>query len=267
MRPPPEWLRRPGLAGGIDKSGERAGELLAMGFGSVEFGSVTALPLPGSNPGIAALCRQLAEVRGGNGGASATTIKTKAGPRVNGKKCPKTAIGISLGLPPELPAGALADEWLDGLAQLAEAPAVADYLSLNLSAAANRRFLDPALRPQLLSGLAAVAGFRRQQPMPEQPRLAVKLPAAAVPALWPDFVRAGVGQLTVVLGDGPERLEGLEAVCRLVAGQGLPVVAVGGIRSATDRQAALAAGANGVQVHRLFVAAGPATVALLLAAG
>lgn len=35
------WLNRPGLAGGIDKTGERADELLGLGFGSVEFGSVT----------------------------------------------------------------------------------------------------------------------------------------------------------------------------------------------------------------------------------
>ena len=46
MKPAFWWLARPGLAGGIDKSGERAGELLGLGFGSVEFGSVLADDLP-----------------------------------------------------------------------------------------------------------------------------------------------------------------------------------------------------------------------------
>lgn len=255
------WLGRPGLAGGIDKSGERAGELLALGFGSVEFGSVTVAPLPGSNPGLAALLGRLAGVGGGWPGAGAPAAA------VNGKKGPKSAIGIGLGLPPELPPEGLADQWLEALHRLAEGPAVADYLSLNLSAAANRRFLGEALRDELLAGLRAVAGFRRHQSAGGQPRLAMKLPVEAVPGLWPALCQAGVEQLTVVLPDGGERLAGLRQVCRQVAADGGRVVAVGGIRSAADYQAVLAAGAGGGQVHRLFIAQGPATVAHLAAAG
>ena len=45
---PATWLQRPGLAGGIDQDGGPP-ELLGHGFGSVEFGSVTAQPLPGHN--------------------------------------------------------------------------------------------------------------------------------------------------------------------------------------------------------------------------
>lgn len=240
------WLGRPGLAGGIDKSGERAEELLALGFGSVEFGSVTVAPLPGSNPGLAALLGRLAAV--------------------NRKKWPNSAIGIGLGLPPELPAEGLADQWLEALHRLAEGPAVADYLSLNLSAAANRRFLGEALRDELLAGLRAVAGFRRTRPAGGQPRLAMKLPLAAVPGLWPALCQAGIEQLTVVLPDGGERLAGLCRACRLVAADGGRVVAVGSIGSAADYQAVLAAGAGGGQVHRLFIAEGPATVARLMAA-
>lgn len=56
---PATWLQRPGLAGGIDQDGGRAAELLGHGFGSVEFGSVTAQPLPGHNVGVAALVQAL----------------------------------------------------------------------------------------------------------------------------------------------------------------------------------------------------------------
>jgi dihydroorotate dehydrogenase len=235
------------LAGGIDKTGERAGELLGLGFGSVEFGSVTVAPLAGSNPGLSALLERIATV--------------------HREKQPKTAIGIGLGLPPDLPPTQLAAEWLDGLRLLAEAPPVADYLSLNLSAAANRRFVGGDLRPILLDALAAVADFRREQGGRQPPFLALKLPVDAVPGLWPALVAAGLDQLTVVLPEGAGRLESLARVGALAAsGEGPVLVAVGGIRSATDRLAVLAAGASGVQVHRLFVMHGDVTPDLLLAA-
>lgn len=251
------WLTRPGLAGGIDKTGERAGELLGLGFGSVEFGSVTVAPLAGSNPGLSALLERIAIPQG--------YFLRGA---VHREKQPKTAIGIGLGLPPDLPPARLADEWLAGLRLLAEAPPVADYLSLNLSAAANRRFVGVDLRPILLDALAAVANFRRGQGDRQRLFLALKLPVDAVPGLWPALLAAGVDQLTVVLPEGAGRLESLARVATLTAsGEGPVLVAVGGIHDAVGRQVVCAAGAREVQVHRLFAEAGAATLGRLLAAG
>ena len=245
MRPGFGWLNRPGLAGGIDKTGERAAELLALDFGSVEFGSVTRLPLPGSNPGLQALILAIATV--------------------SRKKRPKTAIGIGLGLPPDLPAEALADEWLQGLGLLAELPPVPDYLSLNLSAAANRRFVGADLRPVLLDALAQVAQWRQKQSPVDRPQLAVKLPLEAAIGLVPAIRQAGVGQMTVVIPDAQPRRVGLLMLRQLCsAASGMRIVAVGGIRNATDRLEMLNAGCAGVQVHRLFVAEGAATPGLLL---
>ena len=56
------WRQGPGLAGGIDKGGSRAAELLACGFGSVEFGTVTPRPEPDRNPGVAALVSRLSSL-------------------------------------------------------------------------------------------------------------------------------------------------------------------------------------------------------------
>lgn len=239
------WLSRPGLAGGIDKTGERALELLELDFGSVEFGSVTTQPLPGSNPGLQALIRAIATV--------------------SRKKRPKIAIGIGLGLPPDLPVEALGDEWLQGLGLLAELPPVVDYLSLNLSAAANRRFVGEELRTVLLDALAQVAHCRRRQLSDGRPQLAVKLPLEAAAGLLPAIRQAGVGQLTVVISDALERSVGLAMLRQLSsAASGVRIVAVGGIRSAADRLEMLNAGCAGVQVHRLFVAEGSATPGLLL---
>lgn len=231
MRRPP-WLDGVGLAGGIDKTGERAGELLNAGFASVEFGSVTAAPLPGVSCGLPALLDRLA------------AVDTR-----------HAAIGIGLGLPPDLPPGQLPNQWLAGLRLLAARPAVADYLSFNLSAAANRRFVEPAQRPHLSAALAAVAEFRRSAAGRHLPLLAAKLPVAAAAALCDELRAAGIAQVTVVLPDGV--LPG-QALAPLADRQGLWRVAVGGIGSATDRQAAHAAGADGVQVHRLFIAHGAA---------
>lgn len=245
------------MAGGIDKTGERAGELLGLGFGSVEFGSVTVAPLSGSNPGLSALLERIAIPQG--------YFLRGA---VHREKQPKTAIGIGLGLPPDLPPTRLATEWLAGLRLLAESPPVADYLSLNLSAAANRRFVGGDLRPILLDALAAVADFRSGQEANQRPFLALKLPVDAAPGLWPTLVAAGFDQLTVVLPEGAGRLESLARVSTLAAsGEGPVLVAVGGIRDAVGRQAVCAAGAREVQVHRLFAEAGAATLGRLLAAG
>ena len=52
------WHARPGLAGGIDKDGTRAAELLGLGFGSVEFGTVAVGPRAGAE--LAALRARLA---------------------------------------------------------------------------------------------------------------------------------------------------------------------------------------------------------------
>lgn len=246
MRPPAfGWLNRPGLAGGVDKTGERAGELLDLDFGSVEFGSVTSQPLPGSNPGLKALILAIATV--------------------SRKKRPKTAIGIGLGLPSDLPAEALAEEWLQGLGLLVEVPPVVDYLSLNLSAAANRRFVGEDLRPVLFDALAKVAHWRSTQNADGRLQLAVKLPLEAAAGLVPVMQHAGVGQLTVVMSDTLERSVGLTLLRQLsLVARDMRIVAVGGIRSAADRLEMLNAGCAGVQVHRLFMAEGPATPSLLL---
>src|SRR5574343_174248 len=210
-----------------------------------EFGWVTRQPLAGSNPGLVSVIRET--------------------DTVSRKKRQKTAIGLGLGLPPDLPGKALADEWLQCLSLLAAAPPVLEYLSLNLSAAANRRFVGEDLRPVLLEALEAVANCRHQQNPACRPQLAVKLPLEAAPGLLPAMREAGVGQLTVVMSDALERSLGLMLLRQLSsAAQGVRIVAVGGIRCAADRLEMLNAGCAGVQVHRLFVAEGAATPGLLL---
>ncbi|WP_153146076.1 dihydroorotate dehydrogenase [Dechloromonas sp. H13] len=233
------WLARPGLAGGIDKDGSRAAELLGLGFGSVEFGSVTVHPVAGSNPGLAALVARLSAL-------------DRSAPQ-------RTAIGIGLGLPPEATAETLADEWQAGLAA---AWPVADYVSLNLSARANQRFLAPVHRRTLLAALRTVAACRdRLAEAGRRVLLAIKIPLAEAAGLLETMTETGFAQLTVVR---PDHRAGFDELADLTGGIGRPaLVAVGGIRNAADVAAARAAGAAGVQLHRLFIEHGAGCLAHL----
>ena len=230
------WLALPGLAGGIDKDGRRAAELLGLGFGSVEFGSVTVHPVTGYNPSITTLLTHLSAI-------DRAAYKYSA-----------SAIGIGLGLPPEATAESLAEEWQAGLTA---AWPVADYVSLNLSAKANQRFLATAHRSSLLTALRAVAACRdRLAETGRRVQLAVKMPLAEATGLLETLTQTGFSQLTVVRPDhavGFDDLTVLNELLCLSDGSRPALVVVGGIRTAADVAAAYGAGANGVQVHRLFI--------------
>ena len=235
------WHSRPGLAGGIDKNGSRAEELLGLGFGSVEFGTVAADPAA-PHP-LAPLVRCLAALPPRSSGAC--------------------AIGIGIGLAPGAPPSGLPAAWVAGLAG---AWPVADYVSFNLSAQANRPFLAPRYRALVAAALAAVAAEGER--LPRRPRLALKFPLGADPDPLPWVAElaaaAGFDILTTVLPEGSGRYARLAAQARRLAG-GPALVAVGGIRHADDIDAARAAGAAGVQVHRVFVERGAACLPPLLA--
>jgi len=229
------WHDRPGLAGGIDKDGTRAEELLGLGFGSVEFGTVAAHPQAPFS--LAALTHRLAAL-----------------PRCTGR----SAIGIGIGLPPDAAPAALPELWLAGLLG---AWRVADYVSFNLSAQACRPLLAREHLPLLAAAMKSIAAARDRLPRPIP--LALKFPLGTHGEPLPDVAeaaaQAGFDALTVVLptADGHlSRLARFAALARRTA-DGPALVAVGGIRTAVDAGAARAAGAAGVQVHRAFVDAGP----------
>jgi len=243
------WCTRPGLAGGIDKDGSRAAELLAAGFGSVEFGTVTLRPQPGHNPGVAALVAALSALDRQGRGA--------------------TRIGIGLGAGVDTAPAALASEWLSAME--AAWPA-ADYLSFNLSARAYRPLLDAQHAVLLRDSIASVVRYREYlvRRTGRRAAVALKLPLGAQgPSRETLQAIAGMGldALIAVLPEGGERLAALRELasdCR--SGPNRPtLVAVGGIRSAEDVRAVRAAGAQGIQVHSVFAERGSDCLSPLLA--
>ena len=239
-RPRLPWHDRPGLAGGIDTDGRRAGELLQLGFGSVEFGTVAAHP-QAPNP-LAPLVTRLAAL------PPCSPVSSAIG------------IGIGIGLTPGAPATAVPAQWLDGLHGAWQE---ADYLSFNLSARAHRPLLAPEHHTLLAITLRALV--RARDRLPRRVALALKLPLgehpAPLPAIANAAAHAGIDCLTLVLADPPaDRTDQLTRLATLARRHpaGPALVAVGGIRNANDVHAALNAGASAVQVHRAFTQHGPA---------
>lgn len=239
------WPSRLGLAGGIDKDGARAAELLAMGFGSVEFGTVTPDPEPGSHRGVCSLAARLAALPAHERSA--------------------TRIGIGLGMSAAAPS-ALPAEWTRGLC---ESWAVADYLSFNLSARRYRPLLIDEHRAMLLHAFAAVAA-KREECVAAGERylaLALKLPLFATGTfslmLAEAAVDAGFDAVIAVLPEHAARLERLHALAAQLDGRSASI-AVGGIRTSADVRAALDAGADGVQVHTIFAQLGAHCLPMLV---
>lgn len=239
---------RPGLAGGIDRDGSRAAELLTAGFGSVEFGTVTPDAEPGRHPGVAVLAQRLA------------ALGTRLPRRQN-----MPLIGIGLGLGKGAAPTALAAHWLAGLQA---AWPVADYLTFNLSADAYRPLLAAEHIDQLIHALAAVATERERLAADRGRRvaLALKLPLDARPQSSAALMAlaAGFDAVIAVLPERRERFDWLRALAQRLNGAA-ELVAVGGIRSSADVRQALDAGATGIQVHRVFVEQGIACLPPLLA--
>lgn len=239
---------RPGLAGGIDRDGSRAIELLGAGFGSVEFGTVTPDAEPGRHPGVAVLVQKLAAL----------------GTRLPGPQ-DRALIGIGLGLGQGATPTALAAHWLAGLHT---AWPVADYVSFNLSAAANQPLLAAEHAALLAHALAVVGEERERLASGGRYRmaLALKLPldAHSLSPAAQMALAAGFDAVIAVLPERRERFDWLQAWAQRLNGAAA-LVAVGGIRSSADVRAVLGAGATGIQVHRVFVEQGGACLPPLLA--
>jgi dihydroorotate dehydrogenase len=242
------FLPRLGLAGGLDRDGSRAAELLATGFGSVEFGTVTPNAEPGCHSSVALLVQRLAALA-----------------RFSPDTPNSMLIGIGLGLGQGAAPTALATHWLAGLQ--AAAP-VADYLSFNLSADACRPLLAPQHAALLAAALATVADERERLAAGGRRRvaLALKVPldGASLSPVAQMAVAAGFDAVIAVLPQRPERFDWLQEWAQRIDGAA-QLVAVGSIRSSADVRAALDAGAGGIQVHGVFAELGSACLPPLLA--
>ncbi|MGE3529673.1 MAG: quinone-dependent dihydroorotate dehydrogenase [Methyloceanibacter sp.] len=265
-----------GMAAGFDKNARVARELLAMGFGFVEVGTLTPRAQSG-NPGPRifrsgedrAIINRLGFNNEGQEAALARLRRGAGG-----------IVGVNLGAGRD--AADRIGDYAAGILRMAE---VASYFTINISSP-NTPGLRDLQAPEALAALlsrvqAARAGLPRKPPLlvklapdladddlPEVVRVIQSNGADGIIVSNSTLSRAGLRDAAFAkeagglsgrpLFDRATRM--LARVYRLSAGK-LPLVGVGGIDSGTSALAKIEAGASLIQLYTGLVFEGPALIA------
>jgi len=276
---------RVGLAAGLDKNGRCIDGLAALGFGFIEVGTVTPLAQPGNPkprmfrlPEAQALINRL----GFNNDGLAAFIANVKRSRFRSQG---GILGLNIGKNAATPIERAASDYLvclDGVYPHA------DYVTINISSpnTQNLRALqsDDALDALLGAVQQRKAALARQhgRSVPLFVKIAPDLDAAQVAAIAASLKRHEIDGViatnTTIARDAVKALRhgneagGLsgapvfEASNRVIAqlrralGAAYPIIGVGGVMSAADARAKIAAGANLVQVYTGFIYQGPALI-------
>ena len=281
---------RVGLAAGLDKNARCIDAFAAMGFGFVEVGTVTPKPQPGNArprifrlPARQALINRLGFNNDGLDAfvANVQRARFRSG---QGSRAPML-LGLNIGKNASTPIERAIDDYLlclDGVYPHA------DYVVVNVSSpnTANLRSLqsDEALDALLATIVerreALAAQHGRRVPLflkiaPDLDEAQVRVIAATLQRHGMDGViatnttlsrEAVVGlphaQETGGLSGAPVRDASNRVIAQLRAalGTGFPIIGVGGVLSAKDAEAKLAAGADVVQIYTGLIYRGPALV-------
>jgi len=268
-----------GLAAGFDKDARGVGPLLALGFGFVEIGTVTAEPQPGNpKPRMFRLPRDRALVNRlgfNNGGARAVASRLA--------RRPTGTVGINIGKTKRV----AETEAIADFSRSAETLApLADYLVVNVSSPNTPGLRDlqavDRLRPLLVAVRAACDLASPMRRVPLLVKIAPDLADADIDAIADLALELGLdgiiatnttiartGLVTpeakvAALGAGglsgaPLKQRALEVLRRIRArtGSRLTLVAVGGIETGDDAWARIRAGATLVQAYTGFIYGGP----------
>jgi dihydroorotate dehydrogenase len=269
-----------GLAAGFDKDAKGVRALLALGFGFVEVGTVTAEPQPGNpKPRMFRLPRDRALVNRlgfNNDGAVAAARRLAHRPA-------EGTIGVNIGKTKRV---AEAEAIADYTASAQRLAPLADYLVVNVSSPNTPGLRDlqtvDKLRPLLVAVrdacdlaspmrhvplLVKIAPDLADEDIDAIADLAVELGLDGIIATNTTIARAGLAtpeQRVAALGAGglsgaPLALRSLVVLRRLRARAGtrITLIAVGGIESADDAWQRIRAGATLVQGYTGFIYGGP----------
>ena len=260
-----------GLGAGFDKNAEVPAEMLTLGFGFVEVGTLTPRPQAGNpKPRLFRLSEDRAVINRmgfNNDGQAAAFLRLKAcGPRGG-------PIGVKIGANKDIP-----DMIGDYVAGVKAMSSVADYLAVNISSPNT-----PGLRALQNHGaldtlLSAIAGARSKGGPPVFLKVAPDLETRdherivrsvidnridaiivsnttiSRPALKSDRAREQGG-----LSGAPLKALALDTLrmFRSASGGAIPLIGCGGISSADDAWERIRAGASLVQLYSAMVYEGP----------
>jgi dihydroorotate dehydrogenase len=266
-----------GMAPGFDKNARVPRELLAMGFGFAEVGTLTPRPQPGNPPPRVFRShsdRAIVNRLGFNNEGQAAALKRLA------KDRPRGIVGVNLGANRDS-TDRIAD-YVEGVRRMAS---VASYFTINISSP-NTPGLRDLQMPRKLGELLGKVQERRAALGGTRPPLLVKLAPDLADADLPEVVgvvqdngadgiivgnttlaREGIRDQTLIreagglsgrpLFDRATRM--LARVYQITEGK-LPLVGVGGIDSGETALDKIEAGASLIQVYTGLVFEGPALV-------
>lgn len=256
-----------GLAAGADKDGRAIDGFLALGFGSVEIGTLTPLPQAGNpRPRLFRLETDRAVINRmgfNNGGLAAALPRARKARR-------KGVLGINVGANKDA-----ADRIADYETGVAAAAPVADYVTINISSPNTPGLRDLQHGPALTDLLTRAIAARGTTP------LFLKVAPDQEPAQIDEIARAAIdtGVDAIIIGNttigrpplaSPRAGEtgGLSGVplaalarqrladFRTATGGAVPLIAAGGIDSGAEAYARIRAGASLVQLYTGLVYGG-----------
>ena len=260
-----------GLAAGFDKDAEVPCEMLSLGFGFVEVGTLTPRPQGGNaRPRLFRLAEDEAVINRmgfNNKGQAEAFMRLKGCPRAGGP------IGVNIGANKDSP-----DRVGDYVAGVRAMSSAADYLTVNISSPNT-----PGLRAlqgggALDSLLGAVAEARGKEGPPLFLKVAPDLEPGDADRITRSAIDRKVDALIVAnttvsrpglksvasgehggLSGAPLRALALDALrqFRSASAGALPLIGCGGIATADDAWERIRAGASLVQVYTAMVYAGP----------
>lgn len=264
-----------GVAAGFDKNGIVVDQLASLGFGSVEVGTVTYRPQPGNpKPRMFRLPHDQALInRLGFNNQGAEIVAEKL--RKLRRKC---VVGVNIGKNKDVPNEEAVENYL---ASFELVHSVADYIAVNISSP-NTPNLRELQRAESLEGLLE-ALQRQNRELGRKPllvKISPDLTAAEIEAcvdVCRHYEIDGIIATNTTISREGLKTEGVDAIGAgglsgmplLVRSNEvistiyeysdgrLPIIGVGGVFSAEDAFAKLAAGASLVQAYTGFVYGGP----------
>jgi dihydroorotate dehydrogenase len=264
-----------GLAAGFDKNGIAIPALAALGFGSVEIGTVTAAAQPGNPkprmfrvPEAEAIINRLGF---NNRGAAAMAERLQT--LRQSTRWPAIPVGINIGKSRVVPLENAVEDYLKSLRSLRE---YGDYFVLNVSSP-NTPGLRSLQDPAALGPLCATL----RQELAQRPlllKIAPDLTWKEIDDIVATAESTGISGIiatnTTIDHSGvpsPRRTEGglsgtplrdrsYEVLKYIKTRARLPVISVGGIMNTTDAMARFDAGADLIQLYTGFIYRGPGII-------
>ncbi|AWB93439.1 quinone-dependent dihydroorotate dehydrogenase [Aeromicrobium chenweiae] len=274
-----------GLAAGFDKNAKAVPGLLALGFGHVEIGTVTARPQPGNpRPRLFRLVEDRAVInRMGFNNEGAAEVASRLHRLRRTRAGRDAVIGVNIGKTKATPAEDAVADYVESARLLTP---YASYLVVNVSSPNTPGLRDLQAVDELRPLLAAVKEVADRNPSGRVPLLVKIAPDLAdvdVDAVADLALELGLDGISAtnttiarpeslrtdratIEAAGPGGLSGpvlaeraTEVLVRLRArvGDRLAIIAVGGVTTPEDVRARLAAGADLVQGYTGFIYEGP----------